>query len=341
MMYRHLLGQKSGRLLNAIVSTLVLAVSMLIFSQSTLAQAKGWPDKPIKLIVGFPPGGGSDAIARVITINLSQMWGQQVVIDNRGGAAVTIAADLVAKAPADGYTLGLAHVNAMSIIPALGQKMPHNATTNFTPIILLGITPNILIANIDAPAKNVKDLIAYMKQNPGKVSFGSAGNGSTQHLAYELFMHMADTQGMHIPYKGSGPVLVDLIAGHITYAFETMGAATPHIQSGKVIPMAQTRTKRSSAYPNVPTMEQLGYVGFEATAWYGLMGPANLDPKIVNKINADVNTILRKPEIQAKLAEVGAEDGGGTPAAFSQFIAKNRNRWAKLVKDAKLQVDLN
>ena len=310
-------------------------------STGAIAQAKTWPDKPIKLIVGFPPGGGSDAIARIISINLSQMWGQQVIIDNRGGAAGTIAADLVAKSPADGYTLGLAHVNALSIIPALGQKMSYNASTDFTPIVLLGITPNILIANVDAPAKNVKDLVTYMKQNPGKVSFGSAGNGSTQHLAYELFMHMSGTQALHIPYKGSGPVLVDLMAGHITYAFETMGAATPHIQSGKVIPLAQTRTKRSAAYPNLPTMEQLGYVGFEATAWYGLMGPAKLDPKIVDKINADVNTVLRKPEVQAKLAEVGAEDGGGTPAAFSKFIIKDRNQWAKLVKDAKLQVDLN
>jgi tripartite-type tricarboxylate transporter receptor subunit TctC len=229
----------------------------------------------------------------------------------------------------------------MSIIPALGQKMSYNASTDFTPIVLLGITPNILIANVDAPAKNVKDLVAYMKQNPGKVSFGSAGNGSTQHLAFELFMHMSGTEALHIPYKGSGPVLIDLMAGHITYAFETMSAATPHIQSGKVIPLAQTRTKRSAAYPNLPTMEQLGYVGFEATAWYGLMGPAKLDPKIVEKINTDVNTILRKPEIQAKLAEVGAEDGGGSPASFSKFIVKDRNQWAKLVKDAKLQVDLN
>ena len=337
MIYRNLNQQHCARLL----ACLAMSLSALLTSPVAVAQAKGWPDKPVKLYVGFPPGGGSDAIARIIAINLSQMWGQQVIIDNRGGAAGTIAADLVAKSPADGYTLGLAHVNALSIIPALGQKMSYNASTDFTPIVLLGITPNILIANIDAPAKNVKDLVTYMKQNPGKVSFGSAGNGSTQHLAYELFMHMAGTEALHIPYKGSGPVLVDLIAGHITYAFETMGAATPHIQSGKVIPLAQTRTKRSPAYPNVPTMEQLGYVGFEATAWYGLMGPAKLDPKIVEKINADVNTILRKPEIQAKLNEVGAEDGGGTPAAFSKFILKDRNQWAKLVKDAKLQVDLN
>jgi len=330
-----------GKLLARLLGCFALLLSTLIFSQAALAQVKGWPDKPIKLIVGFPPGGGSDAIARIIAINLSQMWGQQVIIDNRGGAAGTIAADLVAKSPADGYTLGLAHVNAMSIIPALGQKMSYNASTDFTPIVLLGITPNILIANVDAPAKNVKDLVAYMKQNPGKVSFGSAGNGSTQHLAFELFMHMSGTEALHIPYKGSGPVLIDLMAGHITYAFETMSAATPHIQSGKVIPLAQTRTKRSAAYPNLPTMEQLGYVGFEATAWYGLMGPAKLDPKIVEKINTDVNTILRKPEIQAKLAEVGAEDGGGSPASFSKFIVKDRNQWAKLVKDAKLQVDLN
>ena len=323
-----------------LLSVLVL-IGTLLPSFNSVAQSKAWPDKPVKLIVGFPPGGGSDAVARVIAINLSQMWGQQVIIDNRGGAAGTIAADLVAKSAPDGYTLGLAHVNAMSIIPALGQKMSYNAATDFTPIVLLGITPNILIANVDAPAKNVKDLVAYMKQNPGKVTFGSAGNGSTQHLAFELFMHMAGTQALHIPYKGSGPVLVDLMAGHITYAFETMAAATPHIQGGKVLPLAQTRTKRSAAYPNLPTMDQLGFVGFEATAWYGLMGPANLDPKIVQKINTDVNTILRKPEVQAKMAEVGAEDGGGTPAAFSKFIVKDRNQWAKLVKDAKLQVDLN
>jgi tripartite-type tricarboxylate transporter receptor subunit TctC len=324
--------------------TLIIAAAMfgsLMLTSTAHSQSKSWPDKPIKLIVGFPPGGGSDAVARIMAINLSQMWGQQVIIDNRGGAAGTIAADLVAKSANDGYTLGLAHVNAMSIIPALGQKMSYNATTDFTPIVLLGITPNILIANVDAPAKNVKDLIVYLKQNPGKVSFGSAGNGSTQHLAFELMMHTAGTQALHIPYKGSGPVLVDLMAGHITYAFETMAAATPHIQSGKVIPMAQTRTKRSAAYPNLPTMDQLGFPGFEATAWYGLMGPAKMDPKIVEKINADVNTVLRKPEVQAKMAEVGAEDGGGTPAAFSNFINKDRNQWAKLVKDARLQVDLN
>lgn len=325
----------------AALFSMVAAIGTSLISTGALAQAKNWPDKPIKLIVGFPPGGGSDAVARIIAINLSQMWNQQVIIDNRGGAAGTIAAELVAKSPADGYTLGLAHVNAMSIIPALGQKMSYNAATDFTPIVLLGITPNILIANVDAPAKTVRDLVAYMKQNPGKVTFGSAGNGSTQHLAFELFMHQAGTQALHIPYKGSGPVLVDLMAGHITYAFETMAAATPHIQSGKVIPLAQTRTKRSAAYPNLPTMEQLGFAGFEATAWYGLMGPAKLDPKIVDKINADVNTVLRKPEVQAKMAEVGAEDGGGTPAAFSKFIVKDRGQWAKLVKDAKLQVDLN
>jgi len=329
------------KLLNCFLASVAVLLSALFISSTADAQSKAWPDKPIKLIVGFPPGGGSDAVARVIAINLSQMWGQQVVVESRGGAAGTIAADLVAKAPSDGYTLGLAHVNALSIIPALGQKMSYNAATDFTPIVLLGITPNILIANVDAPAKNVKDLVTYLKQNPGKVSFGSAGNGSTQHLAFELFMHMAGTQALHVPYKGSGPVLVDLMAGHITYAFETMAAATPHIQSGKVLTLAQTRTKRSAAYPNIPTMEQLGFAGFEATAWYGLMGPAKLDPKIVDKINADVNTILRKPDVQAKMAEVGAEDGGDTAAAFAKFIIKDRNQWAKLVQDAKLKVDLN
>ena len=183
-----LTARSSGRHPLFLLSVLVL-IGTLLLSFHAIAQSKVWPDKPVKLIVGFPPGGGSDAVARVIAINLSQMWGQQVIIDNRGGAAGIIAADLVAKSAPDGYTLGLAHVNAMSIIPALGQKMSYNAATDFTPIVLLGITPNILIANVDAPAKNVKDLVAYMKQNPGKVTFGSAGNGSTQHLAFELFMH--------------------------------------------------------------------------------------------------------------------------------------------------------
>jgi tripartite-type tricarboxylate transporter receptor subunit TctC len=320
---------------------LSLLSRFLITSYSAMAQSNPWPSKPVKLIVGFPPGGGSDAISRVIAMNLSTMWGQQVIIDNRGGAAGTIAADIAAKSPNDGYTLLLAHVNANSIVPALGSKLPYNADTDFTPIVLLGITPNILIANVNAPAKTIKEMVSYMKQNPNKISFGSAGNGSTQHLALELFKDKAGIEAIHVPYKGSGPVLIDLVAGHINYAFETMTAATPHIQNGSVIAIGQTRTKRSPAYKDLPTMEQLGFPGFEATAWYGLAGPAKLDPKIVQKINEDVNKVLKMPDVIEKMKVVGAEDGGGSPESFNNFILQDRQKWAKLVKEANLKIDLN
>ncbi|MDB5797825.1 MAG: tctC [Paucimonas sp.] len=289
----------------------------------------------LRIIVGFPPGGGTDALARVIGQKLTEMWKTAVVIENKAGAAGVIAADYVSKQPPDGNTLLMAHINSHGISPGLQPNMPYNAERDFTPIALVGVTPNLLICN-DAQAKSVKGIVEACKRNPGKISFGSAGIGSSQHLTCELFKLRAGVDALHVPYKGSGPMLVDLIAGQINYSFDTMTAATPHVKGGKVIALAQTRTKRSKAYPNVPTMEEQGFPGFEATTWYGLVGPGKLPAATVKRINDDVNRIMAMPDVMAKMEQYGAEDGGGSAEKFGEFMHNERIKWAKVVKEAKV-----
>jgi tripartite-type tricarboxylate transporter receptor subunit TctC len=210
---------------------------------------------------------------------------------------------------------------------------------DFTPIMLVGVTPNLLIANKNQAAKSVPDIVALCKAQPGKVSFGSAGAGSAQHLALEMFKLRARVDALHIPYKGSGPLLQDLIGGQIQYSFETMTAATPHVKSGNVLAVAQTRTKRAKGHPNVATMAELGYEGFDATTWYGLAGPGKLSPAIVARINRDANAVLAMPDVQEKLDTDGAEDGGGSPEKFAEFIRSETAKWAKVVKDADVRID--
>jgi tripartite-type tricarboxylate transporter receptor subunit TctC len=305
-----------------------------------LVRAQGaWPTGPVRIVVGFPPGGGTDALARVVGQKLSVMWGQQVIIDNKAGAAGVIAADYVALQPSDGSTLLMAHINSHALAPSLQPKLRYNAERDFVPIVLVGVTPNLLIANPAQPAKTVKDLVALCKAKPGQVSFGSAGAGSAQHLALEMFKLQAKVDALHVPYKGSGPLLTDLIGGQIQYSFETMTAATPHVQGGRVIAIAQTRLKRAKGHPTVPTMQEQGFEGFDATTWYGLAGPGKLPRAVAQKVNADVNTVLAMPDVQEKMDAYGAEDGGGSSEKFAQFIHSEIVKWAKVVKDADVKVD--
>ena len=301
--------------------------------------AQSWPSGPVKIIVGFPPGGGTDILARVVGAKLQAMWGQQVLVENKAGVAGVLAAEYVAQQPSDGSTLLMAHINSHALAPALQQKTRYQVERDFTPIALVGVTPNLLIAGTMQKAQTVKDIVALCKAQPGAVSFGSAGAGSAQHLALELFKLQAKVDALHIPYKGSGPLLVDLIGGQIQYSFETMTAATPHVKSGKVLAIAQTRAKRAKGYPDVPTMQELGYAGFEATTWYGLAGPGKLPAAIVRKINADVNTALAMPDVQERMDAFGAEDGGGTPEKFLQFIQSETAKWTKVVTEAKVKID--
>jgi tripartite-type tricarboxylate transporter receptor subunit TctC len=298
-----------------------------------MVRAQNLPTGPIRIIVGFAPGGGTDLLARVIGQKLAAMWNTQILVENRAGASGTIAADYVAKQPGDGTTLHMAHINSHAIVPGL-MKLNYDAEKDFQPIVLVGVTPNLLICNEQQPAKTVKDLVELCKKNPGKVSFGSAGNGSAQHLALEMFMLQAGVKAIHVPYKGSGPMLTDLIGGQIQYSFDTMTAATPHVKNGKAIAIAQTRQKRAAGHPNVPTMNESGFPGFEATTWYGMVGPAKMPVAMAKRMNEDINKVLVMPDVMEKLEASGAEDGGGSTEKFGSFMQVEQRKWAKVIKDA-------
>jgi tripartite-type tricarboxylate transporter receptor subunit TctC len=302
-------------------------------------RAQTWPQGPVRILVGFPPGGGTDALARILSQRLTPMWGHQVVVENKAGAAGIMAAEYTAQQPSDGSTLLLGHINSHAIAPALRPNLGYSLDRDFVPIVLVGVTPNLLIANPNVPAKTVKDIVALGKKQPGQLSFGSAGAGSAQHLALEMFKTRAKVDLLHVPYRGSGPLLQDLIGGQIQYSFDTMTAATPHVKSGRAIAIAQTRTKRAKGHPDVPTVAEQGYPGFEATTWYGLLGPGKLPTPIAKRINEDVNTILALPEVQERLEAVGAEDGGGTMEKFASFIKVETQKWAKVVKEANVKID--
>ena len=301
--------------------------------------AQAWPSGPIRIVVGFPPGGGTDALARVVATKLAQLWNQQVIVETKAGVAGVLAADYVAQQPSDGTTLLMAHINSHALAPSLQPKLNYSVERDFVPIVLVGVTPNLLIANPKEEAKTVRDIVALCKSKPGQVSFGSAGNGSAQHLALESFKLQAKVDAIHVPYKGSGPLLTDLMGGQIQYSFETMTAATPHVKSGKVLAIAQTRTKRAKGHPGVPTMEEEGFAGFEATTWYGLVGPGKLPTPIAQKMNEDVNKVLAMPDVQEKLDTYGAEDGGGTREKFAAFIRAETAKWAKVVKDGNIKIE--
>jgi len=286
-----------------------------------------------------PPGGGTDALARVVGQKLSVMWGQQVLVENKAGVAGVLAADYVAHQPSDGSTLLMAHINSHALAPSLQPRLNYNVERDFVPITLVGVTPNLLICNTAQPAKTVQDIVALCKARPGEISFGSAGSGSAQHLALEMFKQRAKIDVLHIPYKGSAPAITDLLGGQINYVFETMTAATPHVKGGKAVAIAQTRASRAKAYPNVPTMAESGFPGFDAATWYGLVGPGKLPATMAKKMNEDVNKVLALPDVQERLDSYGAEGGGGTQEKFASFIRSETLKWAQVVKDGNLKID--
>ncbi len=302
-------------------------------------RAQNLPSGPIRIVVGFPPGGGTDALARVVGQKLSVMWNIPIVIENKAGAAGVIAADYVAKQPSDGNTLLMAHINSHALAPSLVPKLGYVVERDFVPIALVGVTPNLLICNEAQPAKTVKDLVALCKAQPGKISFASAGGGSAQHLALEMFKLRAGINALHVPYKGSGPAINDLLGGQVNYCFETMTSATPHVKGGKAIAIAQTRTKRAKGHPTVPTMDESGFPGFDATTWYGLVGPGKLPQLIAKRMNEDINKVMQMPDVMEKFEQYGAEDGGGSPERFGEFIKSEQVKWAKVIKDAKVSVE--
>ncbi|MBV7417155.1 tripartite tricarboxylate transporter substrate binding protein [Comamonas sp. CMM03] len=314
-----------------------VAAAGALCAQPGFAQGKP-PAGPVKILVGFSAGGGTDILARIIANKLNTLWGIPVIVENKPGAAGLIAAAEVAKAPADGNTLMMGHINALGIAPALNPKLGFSPERDFAAIALVGQTPQVLVASPKS-STSMPGLLAALKKKSGEISFGSSGTGSAQHLALALFEQTAGVSALHIPYKGASNVMTDLLGGQIDYAFEGMTTASPFIKGGKVRALAQTGTKRVKAFPDVPTVAEQGYPGFNASIWFGLVGPAKMPAEVVARINADVNRILAMPDVVSKLEEFGAEDGGGTPQRFEAFMRDERAKWANLIQSRGIRVD--
>ncbi len=300
--------------------------------------AQEWPTRPVRVIVPFPPGGGTDTVARPLTAKLSQLAGQTFVIDNRGGAGGTIGAGLAAKAPADGYTVLLAPVHLAVAVTAY-KSLPYDLERDLLPVTTVAIFPDVLVAATRVPAKTLPELIAYAKANPGKVNCGSAGNGTTRHLSCEMFNSFAGIKAEHVPYKGTGPATTALLGGEIDYIFEALGSASQHIRSGKLRPIAVTSTRRSPSFPEIPTANESGLPGFDVTSWYGLWLPAGSPPAVVQRLHGLVQKAFEDPELRDLWFKLGAEPGGIAPAAFGVFIRTEVQKWGKVVRDAGVTIE--
>jgi len=317
----------------------VLAAACASFAVTSAAEAQPYPTKTVRLVVPFPPGGSLDFAGRLIAQRLTEAWGQPVVVENKPGAGGNIGADLVAKAPPDGYTILLGALSTHAVNPSLYAKMPYDAVKDFAPITLIAVTPNVLVVNASSPVQNVKEFIAYTKANPGKLSFGSGSNGSAGHLAGELYKVETGTDSVHIPYKGGAPATQALMAGDTQFMFDNLANAMAQVKGGKLRALAVTTAKRSSLAPELPTMAEAGLPGFDISTWYGLFAPAGTPAPIVAKWNAEVTKILNTPNIRARFVEDGAEPAPNTPEQFAQFIAAELTKYARIVKVSGAKVD--
>jgi len=297
-----------------------------------------WPSKPIKIIVPFAAGGTSDALARLLGQKLQDVLKQTVIVENRGGAGGVIGADAAAKSPADGYTLLLGTIASHAINPALQPKMPYDAAKDFAPVFFVGNIANVLLVGAQQPMKNVKELIAAAKAKPGTIAFGTPGAGSSQHLSGEKFRLDAGVDLIHVPYKGSGPSVQDLIAGQIPISFDTALTALPFITSGKIRALAVTTAKRAKVLPDVPTLAESGLKGFDVASWQAIFAPAGTPPAIVKRLNDELTKIVAQTEVAARLYTMGVENVPMTPAQFGDFQRAEMVKWAKIVKDGNVKI---
>lgn len=297
------------------------------------ANSQPYPNKPGRLLVGFAPGGGVDVTARIVAGKLSEIWGQHLVVDNRAGAGGTIATDIAAKAPPDGYSLLLCGIWSHGVAPALYRKLPYDHYRDFAPVSLIGTTPNALVVNPAVPAKSVSEFIAYTKASGGKTIIASPGVGSSPHMSMELFRLTTRLDFVHVPYKGSAPALVELLGGHVQAMFDNMSTQLAVIKSGRTRALAVTSPKRSMHLPDVPTMIESG-IPVDVTVWYGLCVPAAVPKPIIAKLNADLHQALNAPDVQRRLVEQGIDSAPSTPDQFAAFIRSETEKWARVVKDA-------
>ena len=323
----------------ALLGACTLAAAGLLPAAAMAQPDAQWPAKPIKWVVPFPPGGAMDVIARTLGEKAGRTLGQPFVIENRPGAGGNIGADAVAKSPADGYTIMITSIG-MATNKALYPRLSYDPVKDFAPISLLAIVPNVLVVNTAKTTdKSVADVIAHAKRDPGKLTYASAGNGTSIHLAGEVFASMAGLNLLHVPYKGSGPAVTDMLGGQVELMFDSITSARPHIQSGKLLALGVTSAKRSSALPDVPTIAEAGIPGYEVSPWFAVFAPAGTPADVVARLNKALIAAMRQPEILKKLESVGAEPIGSTPQALAEHLNKELVRWGALIKERDIRLD--
>jgi tripartite-type tricarboxylate transporter receptor subunit TctC len=322
-----------------VVMTSLRVLAGLVLAASTLAaSAQSYPSKPIRVIIGFPAGSAGDTQLRLVGQKLTEAWGRPVVIDSRPGASGNIAAELLVKSTADGYTL-LYFPGALAVNPSLFPTVPYDLAKDFTPITLLASFPLVVVVNPALPAKTIAELIALAKAKPGAINFASIGNASPPHLAGELFNQLAGVRTVHVPYKGSGPAQIDLIGGHVQLMFDTAVAAMPHAKAGRTRALAVTTRNRSALLPDLPSLDEAGLKGYDLYGWGGLVGPAGVPADIAPKLQQEIAKALRQPDVAAKLAGLGAEPSGMPPREFGRFILDEAAKWKKLVVSTGAKLD--
>ena len=303
-----------------------------------LVALAAYPEKTIKIVVGFTPGGSADSIARILGMAMSSRMGQTVIIENRAGANGNIATEFVSRSAPDGYTLFYTSIGH-AVNPALYKEAKYDPVKDFTPIGQVLSAPNVLVVPASSPFNSVKEMITYAKANPGKLDFASSGSGASVHLSAEVFKQMAGLDLVHIPYKGTGSLLPDLLSGKVAMSFPNLPSALPFIQSGKLKALGVTTAKRSAAAPQIPTLAEAGVPGYDMSTWYGLIGPAGMPPAIITQLNNELNAILQDPVIRQKMVAQGVDPVTGSPEEFGQFIRKETRYWAELIKKAKVELN--
>ena len=312
-------------------------IAAALFACSAAAQS--FPDKPVRFVIGFTPGGPSDILARALGQKLGERWGQQIAVENRPGAGGNLAAEAVAKSAPDGYTWLLGNNSILATNQSLYRKLPYDPVTDFAPVALVAVQPNILVVHPDVKASSLRELISLAKQNPGKLNYASSGAGAAAHLAGELFKSMAGVDLVHVPYKGAQPALTDLIAGQVQLMFATSASVIPYMKAGRLRALAVTTAQRSPSVPELPTVSEAGLPGFEATTWHGVVVPSAVPAALVQKLNQDINAALKEKDLNERLTALGAEILTGTPRDFAEYIAREIPKWSKVVRDSGAKAD--
>ncbi len=323
----------------SVFSAMPIAILLCCAAWASAAAAQVWPSKPVRLIVPFAPGGSADTLGRLVAQKLSESFKQTFVVENRGGAGGVIGSELVAKAPADGYTLLVSGVASHGIAPALSKEFPFDPLRDFTHIALFGGPPGVLVVHPGVAAKDLREFVALLKAQPGRISYGSPGNGTQGHLLAEQLKQVAGIEMTHVPYKGAGPAVADMIAGHVSAGSTTLSTAATQIRAGKLRALAVSSSRRLADFPDVPTYAELGYPELTATIWFSLSGPAGVPRDIVNRLNSEVRRILQQADVRERLRPEGVEIGDLDPQAFSAYVAAELKRWAPVVRAAGARAD--